>query len=879
MTGSTEPAGAPAGPVAPPVRRAAPYRRPKQTKRSVILADRTADWTIRTGGVAVIVAVFGIMVFLAEVVVPLLTGARFEGSAIAALGGEDTLERQLILTATDDNLTLAATVDDSGRIAAIHLASGHRIEATPFDLGGRRATATAHTPIGARLAFGFDDGSVAFGALTFKTELLEAEDLPTGLMELEKSNELTDGGAVYAPIATGQYRKTTIAATLGEPAPVTPGQAIRAIDYRVGGPAERPTRAFVTLDDAGVARLTLAETRKNMMTGRERTTLSNSELPGFVSEGRIVATLINEKADQVYIAEASGTVRRYDARDRAQPVLAETADLAPGAAELTAISFLIGEESLAVGRSDGTVAIYVRLPRDGGGIDGYAMTETKTLAPHAAAVVAIAPAQRGKMFATVSAEGDVHLRHGTSAQLLLQLQPEDEAARPGILAFAPRDNAILGVGGGRLASWRFDAPHPETTMETIFGKVWYEGYPEPTYTWQSSAGSDAFEPKFSLIPLIFGTLKATLYSLLFAAPIALSAAIYTSEFLRPEARAVIKPTMELMASLPSVVLGFIAAIILAPIVETWITAVIVAPIAIATGLMLAACLWQIAPRALGNNGILRVAAMSAAMAAAALLCVGFAPTIERWLFAGDFKAWSAGAVGSDTPLTTILLWPAMFVVLWLVSGRLFGARFDRTMRGAGAPGVYLARWLATAALAAALALMLAVAIDAAGTSIRGGAIGGFVQRNTLIVAFAMGFAVIPIIYTVSEDALGAVPEHLRAASLALGATRWQTTIGVVAPAAMSGIFAAIMIGMGRAVGETMIVVMAAGNTPIIDWNVFAGLRALSANIAVELPEAVRDSTLYRMLFLAALTLFVMTFVVNTVAELVRLRFRKRTASL
>ena len=88
-----------------------------------------------------------------------------------------------------------------------------------------------------------------------------------------------------------------------------------------------------------------------------------------------------------------------------------------------------------------------------------------------------------------------------------------------------------------------------------------------------------------------------------------------------------------------------------------------------------------------------------------------------------------------------------------------------------------------------------------------------------------------------------------------------------------------MIGLGRAVGETMIVVMAAGNTPIIDWNIFSGLRALSANIAVELPEAVKDGTLYRMLFLAALSLFIMTFVLNTMAELVRLRFRKRAAQL
>jgi len=99
------------------------------------------------------------------------------------------------------------------------------------------------------------------------------------------------------------------------------------------------------------------------------------------------------------------------------------------------------------------------------------------------------------------------------------------------------------------------------------------------------------------------------------------------------------------------------------------------------------------------------------------------------------------------------------------------------------------------------------------------------------------------------------------------------------PTAMSGIFSAVMVGLGRAVGETMIVLMAAGNTPILEWNIFNGFRTLSANIAVELPEAVPKSTEYRMLFLAALSLFVLTFLVNTVAEAVRQRFRKRAFAL
>jgi phosphate transport system permease protein len=143
----------------------------------------------------------------------------------------------------------------------------------------------------------------------------------------------------------------------------------------------------------------------------------------------------------------------------------------------------------------------------------------------------------------------------------------------------------------------------------------------------------------------------------------------------------------------------------------------------------------------------------------------------------------------------------------------------------------------------------------------------------------MGFAVIPIIFTISEDSLSAVPQTLRSGSLALGASRWQTAYHVVLPAATVGIFSAIMIGFGRAVGETMIVLMATGNTPLMDFNIFTGMRTLSANLAVELPEAPFHGTLYRVLFLGALLLFLMTFSVNSLAEMMRQRINKKFKNL
>ena len=151
----------------------------------------------------------------------------------------------------------------------------------------------------------------------------------------------------------------------------------------------------------------------------------------------------------------------------------------------------------------------------------------------------------------------------------------------------------------------------------------------------------------------------------------------------------------------------------------------------------------------------------------------------------------------------------------------------------------------------------------------------FEQRNSLVVGFMMGFAVIPIVFTITEDALSSVPAELKSGSLALGASRWQTAMRVVLPTASAGIFSALMIGLGRAVGETMIVLMATGNTPIMDWNIFSGMRTLSANIAVELPEAPYHGTLYRVLFLGAMVLFVMTFLMNTLADILRQHLRER----
>ena len=252
------------------------------------------------------------------------------------------------------------------------------------------------------------------------------------------------------------------------------------------------------------------------------------------------------------------------------------------------------------------------------------------------------------------------------------------------------------------------------------------------------------------------------------------------------------------------------------------------------------------------------------------------------MFTGDFRAWLDGRTGTGAPGIAIIAWPAILVGLLVLDASF--PRFPEKTRGesrsAGArSGTGAVRFIVVVLASIVLAALVAFIGSWAGLDPRGELVGTYMQRNALVVGFVMGFAVIPIIYTVAEDALSSVPDTLRAASYGCGATRWQTAMRVVLPLGLPGIFSAAMIGLGRAAGETMIVLMAAGNTPVLDINPFNGLRTLSANIAVELPEAAREGTLYRVLFLAALLLFVGTFILNTVAEVVRQRFRRRSAQL
>jgi phosphate transport system permease protein len=252
----------------------------------------------------------------------------------------------------------------------------------------------------------------------------------------------------------------------------------------------------------------------------------------------------------------------------------------------------------------------------------------------------------------------------------------------------------------------------------VFKQEYYKGR-EPKWSWQPNSNV----PKYSLVPLFLGTVKAALIAMLFAAPLGIGAALYSSEFAPRRFREIIKPTIELLAGIPSVVLGFFALVTLASLLQ-----------------------------------------------------------------------------------------------------KLFGLTF---------------------------------------------------RLNALNAGIALGITIIPVIYTISEDAMTSVPQTLRDAAIALGANPWQVSLTMVLPAALPGIAAGVVLGFGRAIGETMIVLMASGNAATISASLTDSIRTFSATIAAEMAEVVFGSAHYNVLFFIGSLLFAFTFAVNLGGDLILSRLKER----
>ena len=280
---------------------------------------------------------------------------------------------------------------------------------------------------------------------------------------------------------------------------------------------------------------------------------------------------------------------------------------------------------------------------------------------------------------------------------LMEVKLEESKERP-----ADKDAAI------NTTQWRY-----------LLQPYQWSDYDKPVSIWQPVSNIH----KYNIVPLIIGSLKATLVALIFSFPLALGAALYVSQLASPRTKEWLKPAIEMLAGIPSVVLGFFALIVMA--------------------------------------------------------------TVLQKVFNYDSRL------------------------------------------------------------------------------------------NAFVAGLALGLAIIPVVFSIAEDALTSVPRSYTQAALALGSSKWQAAWQIVLPAAIPGVFAAAVLGFGRAIGETMIVLMASGNASIVSWDIFDSTRTMTATIAAELAETVVDGHHYRMLFMIGALLFVVAFVANFIADLVIHRLKHK----
>ncbi|GIW79857.1 MAG: hypothetical protein KatS3mg105_1664 [Gemmatales bacterium] len=872
----------------------------RKTRWTVRLSEIVSSVLITSGGIITIVAVALVFFFLAAKVVPLFLDAEVTGEFSKPQVQPDQPPRYLVM---DEEQLMSWMLLPDGTLRVSQLTTGAQLEAKKL-FNGETMTASSEAiyhdvrEAGTsavrylEIAFGFDDGSVKLGRFRFRPTFFDEEDVTADVRSLPAGVGKPFQRGIISRTPGGQYCLSELEAEI-KPAKSETDSPVLLIDQSFPGTGS----SVCTLHANGELRLNTVIKKENLLTLETNYELTGEVVsyPSTPGRPRPDHLFLSAEGKQIFLLWKDGYLLRLDVRDPAKPKVAETKDILPEAdAEVTIVRHMIGKGTFLVGDSLGTIRAWFLAYSDHANTsDGLALFNAHTFPGDGSAVTALTTSSRSRMAAAGFADGSIKLLYVTNDNVMLRLPATGSPVQA--LALAPKENGLLAYDAKEVRYWEIDPQHPAVTPAALFAKIWYEGYDRPEHVWQSSSGTDAFEPKFGVVPLVFGTIKATFYSLLFGVPLALLAAIYTSEYLRPSTKAVIKPTIELMASLPSVVLGFLAGLVIAPFAEQVLPALLAGFLTIPLSFLLAANIWQLLPDRISLAlSHWRFLFGFLVLPIGIALAVVTGPVLEELLFAGNLRTWldaPADAIARGEGGSALGGWMLLFLPLSAIPvALLFGRVLNRWIRHHTLHWSHFAcavadllRFLTACAMTVALALAVSWLLQTCGLDPRTlgnfSFVGPFSQRNALVVGFIMGFAIIPIIYTVAEDALSAVPEHLRAGSLAAGATRWQTAVRIIIPTAMSGIFSAIMIGTGRAVGETMIVLMATGNTPVMEWNIFSGFRTLAANIAVEMPEAVKDSTHFRTLVLAALILFLMTFVLNTIAEIIRLRFRERAYQL
>ncbi len=719
--------------------------------------DLITKLVVYAGGGSVLIALGLIFVYLGIEVIPLFQGANVEKTSRNFESSTSLLHLSL-----EEQNKVALSINKQGIINFVDMASGKIISQNKISDNKITAIQTLKESSTIHILIAFEDGTVTLIKPEYKS------------IYSEKTEKTIVPSLIY-PLGN-------------EPIQLHDDKAeIKNIAFQLND--EMLTIISASSEDLYLTSFMQEESflDDEVSWVKEQVSIKNEFVPDYM--------FIDQAVQNILVINKSGNFINYNSALTNK----QTGDfLQNNSLNISAAATLSAGSSLLVADNEGGISQWFPVRNQNNVFKYTKIRDFKLNAP----AQRIIPEYSRKVAFVYDAEGIVSILHTTSGQILASKSLTNSNLDE--LAISPRSNTILIKAENNIALYSVHNEHPEFSMSAIWNKVWYEGYEKPEYIWQSSSSSNDFESKFSFMPLAFGTLKAAFYAMLFATPLGVLAGAYTAYFMRPRLRKIVKPTVEIMAALPTVILGFLAGLWLAPFVENNLPGIFCVPIIMLAGIVVLSFIWSVMPKQIRNllpdGGEILI--LIPAIIFLIWLAFYLSPTLEILLFNGNTRLWLKETLGV-----------------------------------------------------------------------------GFDQRNSIIIGITMGIAVIPNIFSITEDAVYGVPRSLTNGSLALGATQWQTMTKVIILTASPAIFSALMIGMGRAIGETMIVLMATGNTPIMDFNIFEGMRTLAANIAVEMPEAEVGSTHFRLLFLSAFALFILTFIFNTLSEIISTRLRKKYSNL